>query len=309
MLKFKSVHKLRKKRLLLPLMILILELAAYAQKKGGDKGLIAGYLQSDEMNETSGIAASAVYPDTYYVHNDSGDTSRFFAIGTDGKCKATYFYQTRTGTARAYDCEDIAVGPGPVANQNYIYLGDIGDNGSYRKFITVYRMAEPALLKTDGSKQNITAVPLNLKYPDGARDAETLMVDPVEKLIYVVSKRESQVTVYTAPLTYHDNDTLTLTSRCQLRFKGIRPFKWIVAGDISRDGSQILLKSYTRVYYWKRQGNEPAWQAMQRPPQELPYEQEHQGEAIGFAPDGHSYYTVSEGKKAPIYHYQLPATF
>ncbi|QJD95126.1 hypothetical protein HH214_04155 [Mucilaginibacter robiniae] len=289
-------------------MILILELAAYAQKKGGDKGLIAGYLQADELGETSGIAASTQHPDTYYIHNDSGDTNRFFAISSNGKLKGTYYYQTNTGNVRAYDCEDIAMGPGPVNGQSYIYLGDIGDNGSYRKFITVYRMAEPELPATEGSKQEVAASALNLKYPDGARDAETLMVDPVEKLIYVVSKRESQVAIYTAPLSYHDNDTVTMTRRCQIHFKGIRPFKWIVAGDISHDGSQVLLKSYTRVYYWKRQGNEPVWQTMQRPPQELSYEQEHQGEAIGFATDGHSYYTVSEGKKSPIYHYQLSTT-
>ena len=34
------------------------------------------------------------------------------------------------------------------------------------------------------------AVPIHFKYPDGPRDAETLMIDPVEKLIYIVSKRD-----------------------------------------------------------------------------------------------------------------------
>jgi hypothetical protein len=40
------------------------------------------------------------------------------------------------------DCEDIAVGPGPVKGKSYVYDGDIGDNDSKRKYITVYRIEE-----------------------------------------------------------------------------------------------------------------------------------------------------------------------
>ncbi|MBS7564629.1 hypothetical protein KHS38_09440 [Mucilaginibacter sp. Bleaf8] len=300
------INKLRKKRLLLPILIFILELAAYAQKKGEDKGLISGHLQSAILDETSGVAASWTHPDIYYIHNDSGDTSRFFAINPQGQLKGTYYYKGESagkGRFGVMDCEDIAVGPGPQAGKGYVYVGDIGDNNALRKHITVYRIPEPAL--TDSSI-NLHATQLYLKYPDGPKDAETMMVDPVDKLLYIVSKRRGSVNVYTAPLNYQDKDTVTLTRQCQLHFKGLQPLKWIVGGDIAKDGSQILLKSYAKVYYWKRTPGQPAWQAMQQKPQELPYEQEPQGEAIGFAPDGKSYYTISEKAKAAIYHYPIP---
>ncbi|WP_158824779.1 hypothetical protein [Mucilaginibacter lacusdianchii] len=300
------LNKLRRKRLLLPALIFVLELAAYAQKKDDDKNLIAGHLQSKEMDETSGIVASDIHPNVYYVHNDSGDTSRFFAITPSGQLKGTFYYQgepKKNNRFNVTDCEDIAIGPGPASGKSYVYIGDIGDNSANRKHITVYRVPEPTLADT---AQHVQATPLYVKYPDGPKDAETMMVDPVEKLIYIVSKRRSSVTVYTTPLDYKTKDTVTMTSRCQLHFKGIQPLKWIVAGDISKDGQQILLKSYSKVFYWKRNPGEPVWQTMQRKPVILPYEQEYQGEAIGFAPDGKSYYTVSEKAKSPIYHYWIP---
>ena len=152
------------------------------------------------------------------------------------------------------------------------------------------------------------AYPIHLKYPDGPKDAETLMIDPIEKLIYIVSKRQDSVTVYTTPLNYRTNDTVMLTKRCQLFFRGLKLFKWITAGDISKDGQQVLIKSYTKVYYWQRKDNEPIWKTVQRPPLSLPYIQEKQGEAVGFTPDGKGYYTTSEGVFSPIYYYNIPGS-
>lgn len=279
--------------------------AAYARHKF-NQPFTTGRLQDKRMDEISGIAASAINPDIFYIHNDSGDTSRFFAINAEGKLKATYYFKGMSGSRFGVtDCEDIAVGPGPLKNKSYVYLGDIGDNGGNHKNITIYRFNEPTLSAKD-SVSNIKSAVLYLKYPDGPRDAETLMVDPVEKLFYIVSKRQDSVAVYTTPLKFNDGDTVTLTRQCKLHFKGLPLMRWITAGDISAEGSQILLKSYATVYYWKREAGEPIWKAMQRKPEELPYEQEHQGEAIGFTHDGKAYLTTSEGVYAPIYKYTLP---
>ena len=256
-------------------------------------------LQDAELKETSGIASSRINKNILYVHNDSGDTSRFFAISSNGQLKETFYFK-----GAAIDCEDIAVGPGPEKSKSYIYLGDIGDNGHHRSTIEVYRFQE--LTISQSKTENLKCQTYHFKYPDGARDAETLMVDPVDRLFYIVSKREDSVGVYTAPLDASFTDTISLKLQCKLHFKGLPLLKWITAGDISTDGKQILLKNYQKVYYWKRQPGEPVWKAMQAKPQELPYTAEKQGEAIGFTPDGKGYYTTSEGKNAPIYFYQSP---
>jgi hypothetical protein len=293
-------------KLLVPIVI-IMFFGAYGRHKLVEKRTnISGRLQKKTMDEISGIAASGINPDIYYVHNDSGDTSRFFAILPTGKLKSTIYFKGDPKEKQAvHDCEDIAVGPGPVKGKSYVYMGDIGDNNSKRQYITVYRMEEKKTwIKNSQSKAN--AAPIHFKYPDGPRDAETLMIDPVEKLIYIVSKRQDSVTVYTSPLNYKTNDTLVLTKRCKLFFPGYKLFKWITAGDISKDGRQVLIKSYVKVYYWKRDGNEPIWKTLQKKPRILPYIQEKQGEAIGFTPDGKGYYTTSEGVYSPIYFYNIP---
>ncbi|WP_345952584.1 hypothetical protein [Mucilaginibacter sp. PAMB04168] len=296
----------KKRRILWPVLIFVLELAAYAQNKRDDTNYISGYLQSDLNGETSGIAASGKHSDVYYIHNDSGDNNRFFAIDRQGKLLGTYYYVTDKGAVNVKDCEDIAVGPGPLPNKSYVYIGDIGDNGASNRSVNIYRIAEPDLPAVADSAQTLQCSVLSVTYPDGPKDAETLMIDPTEKLLYIVTKRHSMVSVYTAPLNFKANDTVTLTKRCQLHFKGLQPFKWIVSGDISKDGNQVVLKSYSRVYYWRRHDKEAVWQTLQRKPVQPAYEQEKLGEAIGFAANGNSYYTVSEGKRQPIYHYTIP---
>ncbi|MGZ3871397.1 MAG: hypothetical protein ACXVJD_00695 [Mucilaginibacter sp.] len=288
-------------------MVIILFLGAYGRHRHlYHETDVTGKLESRQMDEISGIASSLVNPGIYYVHNDSGDTSRFFAIQPDGKLISTIYFKGDAGVRLGVvDCEDIAAGPGPVKGKSYVYIGDIGDNTSIRKGITIYRTEEKTSWVKQGQATTDVAA-LHLKYPDGARDAETLMVDPIEKLIYIVSKRQDSVTVYTTPLNYRPNDTVTLTKRCKLFFKGLKVFKWITAGDISKDGTEIVLKSYEKVYYWKREAGEPAWKAMQRTPETPFYVAEKQGEAIGFTADGKGYYTTSEGVFSPIYFYRTP---
>lgn len=300
-------RKKRSRGIVWLVLILALELAAYAQNKSDDKTYVAGKLKSPLNNETSGIAASSIHPNIFYIHNDSGDSGRFFAITPDGTLRGIFNY-TPKGTPGngARDCEDIAVGAGPDSTKSYVYVADIGDNSAEYPGISIYRIPEPKLPEIGDSTVHTYRHTLNLKYPDGPHDAETLMIDPVEKLFYIVTKRHKSVAVYTAPLIFHNNDTVTLTKRTEIHFRGFQPFKWIVSGDISKDGTQVVLKSYSRIYYWKRNGNEPIWQTLQRKPQQPAYEQERLGEAIGFAANGRSYYTVSEGTKQPIFHYPVP---
>ncbi|MCC8408858.1 DUF4131 domain-containing protein [Mucilaginibacter sp. UR6-1] len=275
----------------------------------GQKYSISGRLQNKEADEISGITASTINKDVYYAHNDSGDTSRIFAITTEGKILSTIYYNWQhTTQPGGHDCEDISTGPGPIKGADYIYIADIGDNFSARPFVTIYRLRDrPSFIIQ--KETHTKAVAINLIYPDGAKDAEAMMIDPVDELMYIVTKRYDSVSVYTAPLKYKPNDTLKLTKRCKLFFAGLKPLKWITAADISKDGKQVLVKNYQKVFYWKRQPGEAIWQTLQRKPLELPYQQEKLGEAIAFTPGGSGYFTTSEGAYAPIYYYKTPGFF
>src|SRR5262245_14822208 len=91
------------------------------------------------LAEASGVQSSRNNANVLWTHNDSGHPAQVFAIDTQGRLLGTY---TTPGNT---DTEDIAMGPGPVTNVIYLYLGDIGDNSAARANIKVYQMPEPAI--------------------------------------------------------------------------------------------------------------------------------------------------------------------
>lgn len=260
-------------------------------------------ISSAELSEISGLFISN--NNLLFLHNDSGDTSRFFAIDAKGNLVSTLYFTGETSKKNfgVTDCEDMAGGPGPVKDKSYIYLGDIGDNGNNRPYVTVYRFPEPSKLL---SIMQVESEAVHLKYPNGPQDAETLMIDPISKELIIISKRQDTVGIYSAPLNFKNKDTITMKKQGSLFLPGKGLFKYVVSGDISRDGRQIILKTYTNVYYWLRNGKESISQTLKRAPTKLPYIMEPQGEAVGFTPDGKAYYSISEGKNAVIYRYSVP---
>ena len=265
-------------------------------------GVQVGTVQEPDVTEASGLGGSRANPGVLWVHNDSGDSARAFAMDTLGNALGTY----NIVGADAVDWEDMTVGPGPVPDQQYLYLGDIGDNlalrGGVLPAVKVYRVAEPtvALDQTPGKFNLAGAEAITLVYPDGARDAETLMVDPITGDLYVVSKRETLSRVYRAPAgDLVDGATVTL------EFKAELPWGWATGGDISPDGRWILIRGYDNASLWTRPEEGDLWEAFDQPPVEVPLISEPQGEAVGFDANGWGYFTVSEGTAEPIYHFAV----
>lgn len=259
-----------------------------------DRGLI----EHPDLDEASGIAASRKNLGVLWSHNDSGDSNRIFALNTAGKHLGIF---TIAG-ATARDWEDIAVGPGPVEEESYIYIGDIGDNQGHFDLKHIYRIPEP-LINVNGSPIDSTlagAEIISFRYPDGNRDAETLMVDPLTRDIYVVTKREPKVIVYRAPYPQSTTNAITLEPVATLNFS------LAVGGDISPSGLEVLIKSYTHIYYWRRTESQELGQALAQPPVTVPYVSELQGESVCWQTDSMGYYTISEelgGIPAHLYFY------
>src|SRR5438477_10618464 len=98
-----------------------------------------GTVSISGLTEASGVAASRNNAEVLWTHNDSGHPAVVFAIDTRGRLLGTYTLPGNT------DNEDIAIGPGPVTNVSYLYVGDIGDNSTARANIKVYQIPEPAV--------------------------------------------------------------------------------------------------------------------------------------------------------------------
>jgi hypothetical protein len=278
------------KRLLLALAVSAIMFAATAPQF--TPGVKTGNVECKELNEASGLAASRKNAGVLWSHNDSGDTGRVFAMDTTGKHLGVYNLNGVT----AVDCEDIAIGPGPIAGRNYLYLGDIGDNIAQRSKIMVYRVAEPTVSTSQAPVTiNLSDVEtLWLQYEDGPRDAETLIIDPVNGDMYIVSKRDAQPRVYRAAASSLGNGkTTTLVYKTKLSLR------MPTAGDISKDGSEIVIREYQAAYLWQRPAGGNLWEAFNDPPISIPIALEPQGEAIALTKTG--YYTTSEGVNQPIY--------
>lgn len=250
-------------------------------------GISQGVLNNDEINEASGLAYSAGNPSMLWAHNDSGDEARIFLINDKAEHKATFYLKDLVNR----DWEDIAVGPGPDKDKNYVYIAEIGDNFGIFKYKYIYRIEEPSIRPDTspitGSINKVDSIKFQLS--DGPRDSEAIVVDPATRDIYIFSKREEkQINMYV--LHYPQSTKEILTARFVMHI----PFTQIVAADISADGTEVLLKNYKNVYYWKKRGNETFAELLRTPPAHLPYVEEPQGEAITFDRTGKGYYTVSE---------------
>jgi hypothetical protein len=258
------------------------------------KGTIAGEVQSGELREVSGIAASRVNPDVVWLHND-GQTNRLFGVRTSGETAAMLEWPNAV-----IDFEDIASGPGEKEGEAYLYVGDIGDNDARRPQVRVYRTIEPKVASS-GIPQYLTAQVEDFRftYPDGPVDAEALLVDPLTGDIFIVSKERELARVFRASADQ-------LKTREPIEMDEVATIKIgnVSAGDISADGGQILLRSEKDGWLWQRKPPNTIEETLSRPGAiAVPVRHKKQaknGEGVSFAPGGKGYFTVSEGANPPL---------
>jgi hypothetical protein len=273
---------------------------------GAPKG--AGTVAEPALTEISGLAASRVHPGVLWTHNDSGGRPEVFAMAEDGTDLGAY----DVDGAGATDWEDIAAGPGPDPDRSYLYAADIGDNDAVRTSVTVYRAPEPDTAP-DGAGGTLRGTEaIELHYPDGPADAEALLVDPVTGTLVIVTKSyagrshvleaPASVLVDDAPVTMTDVGTITI--RPPLAGVGL-PGTAVTGGDVSPDGSIVLLRTYRSVLAFSRVDGQSVADALQGASCEAPQPDEPQGEAVAFASAGDAYLTVSEGSSPPIHRVAL----
>jgi hypothetical protein len=282
--------------LLLSLTSLSISCASSAKSEAFLPGRSVGKIESESLREISGLAASRRSPGVLYVHGDSGDGPRVYAL--DEKSHLLGVCNIRGASNR--DWEDIAAGPGPDPNQQYLYIGDIGDNaGKYRE-IVVYRVPEPQVeaIRPFGQMTLGPAEAIRLTYPDGPRDAETLLVDPLTRDLYIISKRDLTPKVYRAAYPQATKQS------AQLEQVALLPLgSFPTGGDVSPNGRQVIIRGMFHATSWERPAHEPLWKAFSGKAIALPVASEPQGEAIGFDRQGQGYFTISEGRHAALYYF------
>ena len=265
--------------------------------------LRAGLVTNPAIVESSGLAASRRNANVLWLHNDRGDTARVFAISSSGATIATYLLDG----AEANDWEDIAVGPGPIGGTSYVYVGDIGDNSANRDILEIYRFAEPEVIASAAEVTLSGVDRLEFRYPGGqGENAETLLVDPTNGDLFVVSKSDTgEARVYQArpPFVPLRRTTMTLVTTLQFGTAPLIGDTSATGGDISPAGDLIAIRSYDSAYAWRRPVGTTVQEAFATAPCSLPVRTEAQGEAFAFFSDGTGYFTLSEGTNEQLSRY------
>jgi hypothetical protein len=253
----------------------------------------AGDIDNPEIDEASGLVASINMPGMLWTHNDSGDKNRIFLIDNMAKWKGTFYLNG----AENRDWEDITISHFPD-NENYLFVADIGDNdASYNNDYRIYKVKEPKAISNGDQYLNVTET-IKFKYPDGSRDAETILIDHNTKDLYLITKRESRIRVYQLPYPQSINTINTAIFVTELPIGGVISGipTGATAGNISFDNSEIIIKNYFQIFYWKLKKDESVKAALSRLYDRLlPYTPAPQEEGISFAADNNGYYTIGEG--------------
>ncbi|WP_437302292.1 hypothetical protein [Sorangium sp. So ce388] len=255
----------------------------------------AGALPRGDLDECSGAVAGSTHPDVLYLHNDSGDGPRFFAIGLGGALRE----EIAVAGVEAIDWEDVARGPCGAGDGSCLFFGDIGDNDRERDGYAIYEVREPDAL--GGASRALTATVIPIQYPDGSNNSETLLVHPVTGAITLVTKVKDDEASGVYELAARPGPGVRATlveAGAILPPTGSERF---TGGDVRADGTGVLLRTSTHVFFYPMTPDQTVAQALAGMPCQMPVADEDQGEAVAWLPGGWDYVTIGEGKQAPIH--------
>ena len=227
------------------------------------------------ISEMSGLEKSQQFDDVYWVHNDSGDEPRLFALDSQGKVIIPPFIQGNfhgedveegkrpwpglaVEVAANIDWEDIALSDG------MLYIADMGNNGNARRDLGIYVVSEPnprAVLRT----RPFQFIPV--RYPDQASfppeqwtfDSESIFVH--EESIYIVTKHRGKGIFELAPGAnlYRLRDWRTDQINVLEKVDSHDDMFFVTASDLSPTGETLAVLGYTELWLFSEPDEEGKW--------------------------------------------------
>lgn len=282
---------------------LVLALAAPAAPKFSgphDAGLMA----EPREREASGLAPSRLMDDLFWTHNDSGTAPVLHAVDRAGRARG----RMRLQGVKAEDWEDV--GSFELDGRSWLLVADCGDNFNSRPRGILHVIPEPELagdLLTELVLAPAYSIPF--LFEDGARDCEAVAVDPVERTVWLLTKRDEPARLYRLPLA-----AATPREPAVARFAGSVPAladphpslrrrllpsaltmgRWPTALDFSPDGRLALVLTLEGIVLFPRAPDESWAEALARVPVRLARHTLPQAEAACFSADGRSIFVSSE---------------
>ena len=247
------------------------------------------------LTEVSGVAVVRGAAGLWWMHNDSGDSARAFAVDGAGKIALT----VNLVGAGAFDWEDMS------AHDGWVYLGDIGDNFSIRTDVQVYRFAQPKIRRgalgqtldlKEGAWEKTT-----LRYPDGAHNCESLAVTPDGRVLLVTKEKGGVSGFYRWNFPWKGGASGVLSKVAAYKFDGTSHKSRLATGaDFSEDGRKLVVTTYTDLYEF-RLARPFDFDSLDLQPLKQALPPQKQCEAVCYSLDGRTIYSTGEGARAPVW--------
>ncbi|GAA2111988.1 hypothetical protein GCM10009841_35250 [Microlunatus panaciterrae] len=229
-------------------------------------------IKDKRIAESSGLATDTGRG-LYWTVNDSGGGAVAYGLADDGSVQGTLSFR-----ADVRDVEAVAV------HDNHLYVADIGDNNASRNFVTVYVFNDPT-----PDNRTVSYQSYDFRYPDGPRDAETLLINSAGRL-FLVSK-EGKGGIYAAPAQPSRQGVN------QLQRVGDAP-AYVTDGVVLPSDGRLALRTYVSLEVMDAGSYDVTARAA------LPFQP--QGESITTTLDGRALLVGSEGTSSAVYRIPIP---
>ena len=257
----------------------------------GTAGVVDRVVRDPLIDENSGMVAGRRSPGVLWAIEDSGNPPVVDGIDPAGRTVARL---TLIGATNV-DWEAIAPVRLPGGYPG-LAIADIGDNLAGRRNVVIYVIAEPSRPAT--ARVPVLAT-LRLTYPDGSGDAETLLSDPRDGHLYIVSKDLLGAALYAVPPSLWPPASFPkgLRRAAVLRLRAGLAAPLITDGAVLPDG-RVVLRGYQDAYLFPPAEGMTGVRVEPLARRRLPDEQ--QGEALALPDGGKPALIGSEGVRQPI---------
>ena len=253
------------------------------------------------MKEASALAASQRFPGIYWTLNDSGNSPTVYAVDELGRSRGSF----RVEGAENVDWESLGIGPGPNGRPA-LYIGDTGDNDRERREIVVYRVPEPeplAVADRPPSGRTEKAEAFKFQYPDGARDAEGLLVHPQTGELLVVTKEIlGRATIYRVPTPLDSRRTVRMerVTEVDLARAGVK-IDVVVDATVSADARRVTIRTYGNLLEYDVPVGATLASIWGQTPRLARMEDGPQAEGIAYRSDGSALISIGEDTPAHLF--------
>lgn len=264
----------------------------------------------EALPEASGLARSHRYPGALWLINDG-----------DHKGQLHLWRPQQPGVIQSWPVSGMSLRDWEGltsfqrGGQNWLAIGDIGDNEGLHDHLSIGLLVEPAT----EDQEAVVLRQLRFTLPGGPADIETLMYDSGDDQFLLVTKRERPPRLLTLSLDGPDGSVQKAGDAGPL--SGYEPpasaavaadprmGRWLnqpTGGDISPDGHRLALLTYDRIHLYSRPDNGRWATVLQHPAgRVLDFARLPQQEALSFLDDD-TIVITSENLPAPLL--SLPVT-